>query len=195
MDVLPSITNEQGWGGEAAFRELCAVPKLPRGKPVSSTVAGGLLTSPSTGEAGTSCHRMAKENSRTLSTACRYEERGAAVMEDLGIGSRQWWTLWDHHPQPALHPSAWKTCLQEWSVKENIRRSNQTSLKQREEKRKSESQREDGEDQVLSYKWISLKLLKTIIKARNNTALDIMKESQVTRPADWSLFSLAGLLQ
>lgn len=113
-------------------------------------VAGGLLMSPSTGEAGTSCHRMAKENSRTLSTACRSAERGAAVMEDLGIGSRQWQTLWNHHPQPALHPSAWKTFLQEWSVKENVKRSNSSGLKQREEKRKRESQTEDGKDQVLS---------------------------------------------
>lgn len=50
--------------------------------------AGRLLMNPSTREAGTKCHRMAKKNRRTLSTACRPAEQGATVMEDLGIGSR-----------------------------------------------------------------------------------------------------------
>lgn len=153
MDVLPWITDEQGWGQEAAFRELCAVPRLPRGKPVCSTVAGGrrAAMSHSTGEPGASCHRMAKENSRTLSTACRCVEQGATVMED-----RKWWTLWNQHPHPALHPSAWKTCLQEWSVKTL---NDQTSQAWSKEKRKGKARATekmekikswDGKDQVLS---------------------------------------------
>lgn len=85
-----------GRDGEAAFRELCAVPRPPGDKPVSSPVAGSrraLPKSPSTREAGTSCYRMTKENGRTLSTVWRGEEQGAAVMEDLGVGNRQWQTL------------------------------------------------------------------------------------------------------
>lgn len=66
MDVLPLITNEQGWGREVAFRELCAVQGFLEEKqpPPVWQVAGMLLTSPSTGEAGTSCHRMAKKKKK-----------------------------------------------------------------------------------------------------------------------------------
>jgi len=106
-EALPLLINELGWDREAAFRELCAVPGLLREKPVSVPVAGSrrpLPTSPSMAEAGTSCYRMAKENGGTLSTAWGGEERGAAVMEDLGIGSRQWQTLQNHHLQLAPHP-------------------------------------------------------------------------------------------
>lgn len=95
-EALPLLINECGWDGEAAFRELCAVPKLPREKPVSIPVAGSrraLPTSPSTRQAGTSCYRMAKGNGRTLSTVWGGEEQGAAVMEDLRLGIRQWQTL------------------------------------------------------------------------------------------------------
>ena len=43
-EALPLLINKYGWDGEAALRELCAVPRLPREKPVSSPVAGGRRT-------------------------------------------------------------------------------------------------------------------------------------------------------
>lgn len=147
-------------------------------------LVAGLPTSPSTGEAGTSCYRVAEENSRTLSTGWGGEERGAAVMEDLGLGSRQWQTLWNHHPQPALHP--WvcgKPAFGNEVLKKTLKE--QTSQAWSKEKRKSQSQREgDGKDQASSQKLISLKLLKKKIKAGNSKAQNIMKESQVTIEAN-----------
>lgn len=35
-EALPLLIDEHGWDGEAAFRVLCAVPRLPREKSVSS---------------------------------------------------------------------------------------------------------------------------------------------------------------
>lgn len=112
-----------GWRG--CFQGALCSTKTPREKLAFFPAAWGLPRSPSTEEAGTTCYRMTKENGRTLSTVWGAGEQGAAVMEDLGIGSRQWLTLRNHLPPARTAPlNKWKACLQDWSVKENIKRTN-----------------------------------------------------------------------
>lgn len=121
-EALPLLINEHGWDGGAAFRELCAVPRLPEKSQPSPLRHEDCLWALPPKKPGP-CYRMTKENGRTLSTVWGGGEQGAAAMEDLGIGSRQWLTLWNHVP-PAHTAllSKWKTCLQDWNVKENIKR-------------------------------------------------------------------------